>query len=579
VDVQIILVAVIYFLSAYLGILLAFKDTYISPVWPPVGVGFALIILLGVRSWPGITIGSLISYMLVFWLTKINFGTGSILSATMISAGNTLEILVGYYLLQRFVSVSDPFQKTNHTFIFLVISLVMCVIGSTVGTYALYINDFIKHDEILQKWFLWWVPNFASVLLFTPFILSLTRKFSFKLSRNHVIEILIFMVFLLSFGFLFSLNKLAATVEKSAPFLIIPFLLWLAFRFNLQTSMTGILATALSAIFFTTIASRGPFVLDSNENSIIILQIFIGMISCTAIVLSSTVYERSTAQRIITEFNETLEAKIRERTKELNDEISIRKKAEQKLKISNVRLRKANIELDNFVYRVSHDLRAPVASVLGLVNLAKSEKDLTNALMYFEMVGKSAEKQDKFIRDILDISRNVKLGIDRKKISFKKLVDETLEQLKYSDKNKKAETKLEVRGSIPFYSDPHRIQVILNNLISNSIRYSNGRSPVIDINVEVDNEIANISVKDNGLGIDKKYHKKVFEMFFRATDDNAGSGLGLYIVKESIQKLNGSVDIESEPGKGTIIHMKIPNLINRNDLTENKTENALEENT
>ncbi len=577
-DIRIILVAVVYFLSAYLGILLAFHDTYATPVWPPVGIGLAMMIILGPRTWPGIMIGSLISYMLLFWLTNISFGSGSILASTIISAGNTLEILVGYYLLQRFVSIQDPFQKTNHTFVFLLISLVMCLIGSTIGTYSFYINNYIQKDHIIQKWFFWWIPNVASVLLFTPFILSWSRGFNLKLTKNHIIEILLFIVLLTSFGILLNLNKLTDTVEKSAPFIAIPFLLWLAFRFNLQTSMAGILVTALSAIYFTTISDVGPFVLNSNENSIILLQIFIGVISITTIVLSSTVYERSVAEQTIKKFNETLEAKIKERTKELNDEIAIRKNAEQKLKDTNLRLTKANVELDNFVYRVSHDLRAPVASVLGLVNLAKNEKDQSILIKYFNMVGKSAAQQDQFIKDILDLSRNARLNIERKKISFKKLIDETLEQLKYSDKNKQVSTKLNMDGQVPFFSDPHRIQVIMNNLISNSIRYSNGKSPEIEININVDNDNANISVRDNGIGIDKKHHKKIFNMFYRATDNNAGSGLGLYIVKESIDKLKGSIELDSELGRGTTVNMKIPNLMNGNhpvNGTESLTEKQI----
>jgi signal transduction histidine kinase len=132
------------------------------------------------------------------------------------------------------------------------------------------------------------------------------------------------------------------------------------------------LITALSAIYIT-INGYGPFVLDSNENSILILQIFISVISITSIILSSTVFERHDAQLTIQKFNETLEARIDERTKALNDEILFRKRAEDKLKVTNRQLRKANVELDNFVYKVSHDLRAPIASVLGLVNLAKKE--------------------------------------------------------------------------------------------------------------------------------------------------------------------------------------------------------------
>ncbi len=576
-DIRIILVAVVYFLSAYLGILLAFHDTYTFPVWPPVGIGLAMVILLGPRTWPGIMIGSLISYMLLFWLTNISFGSASILASTIISTGNTLEILVGFYLLQRFVSVRDPFQKTSYTFIFLVISLAMCVIGSSIGTYSFYINNYIKQDQIIQKWFFWWVPNVASVLLFTPFILSWSRGFTLKLTKNHIIEILLFFILLSSFGVLLSLHKLTNTVEKSAPFIAIPFLLWLAFRFNLQTSMTGILITALSAIYLTTIAETGPFMLDTNENSIILLQIFIGVISITTIILSSTVHERSVAEQTIKKFNETLEVKIKERTKELNDEIVIRKNAEQKLTDTNFQLSKANVELDNFVYRVSHDLRAPIASVLGLVNLAKNENDMSILLKYFNMVGKSAQQQDQFIKDILDLSRNARLEIERKKISFKKLIDETLEQLKYSDKQKQVSTKLNLSGPVPFFSDPHRIQVIMNNLISNSIRYSNGKSPEIEISIDVDPKTASIAIKDNGIGIDKKHHKKIFDMFYRATDNNAGSGLGLYIVKESIDKLNGSINLDSELGKGTTVYMRIPNLVNGRYL-KSQEENLAPEN-
>jgi signal transduction histidine kinase len=561
-DVRIILVAVVYFISAYIGILLAFHDTYTWPVWPPVGVGLAMIILLGPRTWPGIMIGSLISYMLVFWLTNINFGTGAIFSSTLISIGNTLEILAGYFLLRLYVNISDPFRKTGHTFIFLIMSLIMCLIGSSIGTYALYFNGFISRQQILTKWFFWWVPNVASMLMFTPFILSWTRGFKIKLTRNHIIEIVIFTLLISSFIILLNLQKLTTTVEKSTPFLVIPFLLWLAFRFNLQTAITGILITALSAIYLTTIIGTGPFVLDSNDNSIILLQIFIGVISITTIVLSSTVYERTEAQSTIRKFYDTIETKIKERTKALNDEISFRKKAEQKLKITNHRLRKANVELDNFVYRVSHDLRAPIASVLGLVHIARNEKNPENITKYFAMIEKSAVQQDRFIKDILDLSRNARLEIDNKKISFGQLIDETFEQLKYSDKEKNIEKKITLKDDIPFYSDPHRLQVILNNLISNSIRYSNGKKPLLEIDIDVNSENAAISVKDNGIGIDKTHHKKIFNMFYRATDNNAGSGLGLYIVKESMDKLKGTINLDSEPGKGTTVSLMIPNLQN-----------------
>ena len=562
-DLKIIFTAVVYFSSAYLGLILAFQDPFTSPVWPPVGVGFALILILGPRVWPGITIGSLLAYMLVFWLNKVEISLATIQASTIIAAGNTIELLIGYLLIEKFIKNDDPFKKTNDSFIFLLIALVMCLIGSSFGTYSLYLNDVVGHQEFIQTWFFWWIPNVASVLLFTPFILSWKRRFRLRTSKSKIFEFILFMICLLIFVTVLNNQQLGSTIEKSLPFLVIPFLLWLAFRFNLQTSMAGILITALSAIYFT-VNGIGPFVLETNENSILILQIFIGVISITSIVLSSTVFERTVAQNTIKKFNETLESKIEERTRELNEEILFRKNAEEKIKVANEQLQKTNIELDNFVYKVSHDLRAPIASVLGLVNLAKRENKLDVLREYFNMIGKSAEQQDLFIKDILDLSRNSRLSVNRDKISWEELINDTFDNLKYSVKDKRIEKIINIRGKSSFYSDQRRIKVIFNNLISNSIRYANGKDPKVEIDINVSKSIADITIADNGIGIEKPHQKKVFEMFYRATDSNVGSGLGLYIVKESVERLNGQIILNSEKGQGTKFNISLPNLRNDN---------------
>jgi signal transduction histidine kinase len=562
-DIKIILTAVIYFSSAYLGLILAFHDPFTSPVWPPVGVGFALILLLGPRVWPGITIGSLLAYMLVFWLNKVEISMATIQASTFIAAGNTIELLIGYFLLKKFIRNDDPFKKTNDSFIFLLIALVMCLLGSSFGTYSLYLNRVVDQQKFIQTWFFWWIPNVASVLLFTPFIVSWQRGFRIRASKAKVFEFILFMTCLFIFVGVLNNQQLGSTIEKSLPFLVIPFLLWLAFRFNLQTSMAGVLITALSAIFFT-INGTGPFVLETNENSILILQIFIGVISITSIVLSSTVFERTVAQDTIRKFNETLESKIEERTRELNDEILYRKNAEEKIKVANEQLQKTNIELDNFVYKVSHDLRAPIASVLGLVNLAKKENVLDVLREYFNMIGKSAEQQDLFIKDILDLSRNSRLVVNKDKIHWEELLNDTFDNLKYSVKDKKIEKIINIKGRSTFYSDQRRIKVIFNNLISNSIRYANGKDPKVEIDINVNKSIADITIADNGIGIEKPHQKKVFEMFYRATDSNVGSGLGLYIVKESVERLNGHIELNSEKGHGTIFNISLPNLRTEN---------------
>jgi signal transduction histidine kinase len=170
-------------------------------------------------------------------------------------------------------------------------------------------------------------------------------------------------------------------------------------------------------------------------------------------------------------------------------------------------------------------------------------------------------QQDAFIREILDQSRNSRLEVKKEGILFEPLIEETFNQLKFATSTGTAVEKIiHVKQSGAFYSDRWRLKVILNNIISNSIRYRNGRDPVIKVDVAIDDHKAIVEIEDNGRGIPSEHIDKVCQMFYRATDDGAGSGLGLYIVKETIHKLRGNIQIESMEGKGTKVKLEIPEL-------------------
>jgi len=299
--------------------------------------------------------------------------------------------------------------------------------------------------------------------------------------------------------------------------------------------------------------------MDSSHYSLLMLQIFIGVFCISTIVLTTTVQERQEAQKSVEQFNERLEATVAERTKELHEEIRIRKNAEQKTKSTNKQLRKTNQELDSFVYSVSHDLRAPISSVLGLLNLAKSEKDQQMLQRYLEMMSKSVTQQDLFIKDILNLSRNSRLELNQTEINFDEMISDIFEQLRYIN-HQEVDKSINIEQQAPFFSDESRLKVVFNNLISNAIRYHNGNKPKVEVDIQVKPKYAYISVKDNGIGIAKEHLNNVFKMFYRATDTNHGSGLGLYIVKETIEKLSGSVKIKSEQRQGTEVLLKIPTL-------------------
>ncbi|MTI41015.1 PAS domain-containing sensor histidine kinase [Fulvivirga lutimaris] len=241
-------------------------------------------------------------------------------------------------------------------------------------------------------------------------------------------------------------------------------------------------------------------------------------------------------------------------------DITERKIAENKIQQNNEELQQINQELDRFVYSASHDLRAPIASLLGLVNLLKkTEHD--EVLQLAKLQEKSLHRLDYFIQDIVDYSRNKRLKIEICKIDFKKEFDATFELLNYMDNVSKIKRNFCIEGDMDFYSDPFRIKIIFNNLISNAIKYADMSKPepYININIKIEKDHARISVKDNGEGVDENAKKRIFEMFFRASEKGSGSGLGLYIVRESIDKLNGNIEVNSTRYEGTEFIIMLPN--------------------
>jgi PAS domain S-box-containing protein len=234
-------------------------------------------------------------------------------------------------------------------------------------------------------------------------------------------------------------------------------------------------------------------------------------------------------------------------------DITTQKRVEEELKVRN-------IELDNFVYKVSHDLRAPLSSVLGLVNLAQIDGNDDSLAEYIKLIGQKVQQLDHFISDVLSHSKNLKLDVKIEKINLKKLIDETYTDLNYLKGADQIKKEIVIEGG-DFYSDPWRIGEILRNLVSNSIKYRDfsRTDPEIKIKISVEEDKASILFTDNGIGISSANLNKIFEMFYRASIQSDGSGLGLYIVKNAVDKLGGQLKVSSELGKGTTFELSLPN--------------------
>jgi len=226
-------------------------------------------------------------------------------------------------------------------------------------------------------------------------------------------------------------------------------------------------------------------------------------------------------------------------------------------------LMKINKELDSFVYSVSHNLRAPLRSVMGLINVARMEDEKRGNPFneYFNMIENSMHKLDETLKEILDYSRNSRQELSLETIDIRQLLDDNLEKMQFMPGSSDINKEIEMRQDSDFYSDKYRISVIFNNLISNAIKYYDPgkEQPSLKITIDVTKERAHLEFQDNGIGIDRQYQDKIFNMFFRATQSSEGAGLGLYIVQEAVEKLKGTIVIKSEIRKGTTFTIEIPN--------------------
>jgi signal transduction histidine kinase len=221
-------------------------------------------------------------------------------------------------------------------------------------------------------------------------------------------------------------------------------------------------------------------------------------------------------------------------------------------------LEKTNDELNRFIYSISHELRAPLVSVIGIVNLVKMEDLFHSSGEYWGLIETCSNKLDYYIQKTLQYYKNNKVASDLTSIDFSDLISQLITLYAYTDK----ETNfiVDIDQSITFIGDAFRIEVILGNLISNAINYQKVNEPnkTVTIKVHVNADLAEISVQDNGIGILNEHLEKIFSQFFKGKNHH-GSGLGLFIVKEALTKVNGNITVNSAYEEGTTFKITIPN--------------------
>lgn len=393
-------------------------------------------------------------------------------------------------------------------------------------------TGYIAFDLYNRIYYSWPLLSFSALLALTSFILNrIGYYFPAKLTLGLSVNICIF---------IFSSIE---PVETGLSFLFIICALGAISTLGIEQKKLAFVFVLLPIVLFvfSVVVDVDLFTRKSFDQQYIRVNMIINFLSTFAAAILIIFFLLS--------LNHHSESALRENEKRLHEK--------------NDELIKVNKELDRFVYSASHDLRSPISSVRGLINVVKLTGIPPDTKTYVDMMDKKLISLNKFIEDIVLYSRNTRVGIKTENIRLKELVGDSLMDLQYYPGSDKVDVQLNIPDHITLESDPTRLRIVLANLLSNAFKYANPAvdNPYIVITASETNTGIEISIRDNGTGIDAQYLPQIFEMFFQANDKSEGSGLGLYIVKETLEKIHGDIRVQSELKQGTEFIVSLPKTI------------------
>jgi PAS domain S-box-containing protein len=256
---------------------------------------------------------------------------------------------------------------------------------------------------------------------------------------------------------------------------------------------------------------------------------------------------------------EKLARTMRKAKEELEKQVQLRTR---ELQVSNTALTQAKAELNTFLYRASHDLRGPLCSIEGLLGLARVEENPLEQRQYLELMQQMVRKLNRMLESLLSYTLNTHNSLTTERVDFESVVTRTLDSLRDLRGFERVKVQTHIETATPFYSDAERLFSILKSEIGNSITFQNYalEEPAVTIWITCSPGEAAIVVDDNGVGIAEENLDAVFRMFTRSSSQSTGSGLGMYIVKQTVERLGGRISLQSREGKGTQVSVQLPNL-------------------
>lgn len=567
--ISILILALIYFLSAKVGQFLSILPGNVTPIWPPSGIALAAIILYGYQMWPGILIGSILGATwaldVTSWITIIK----TLYIGSIIAVGVTLQGLAGGYLIKKYIPTGQIFRKPINIIKFFILSVLSCIIGSTVGATTIAFFGFGDWEHYLTIWTTWIVGDSAGILTFTPFILVWFKKPLFKLTSSSLYEIVLLITLLLIS------TRLIIDLPYNLAYLFIPFLTWGAFRFGLHGATFTLLAISLIADTIT-IYGYGPFVHSARNEALIGVQFYIAVVGLTGLIMASLLEQ-------LEEYRQNLEEKIKEKTLDLEKTSHKLKDVQHKSivqdKLSSLGLITAGIAHEiknplNFVNNFSElsidILKDLTKSLQSNGSLQPSENESLHLLHEnINSIFEQGKKADNIIQMLLSLGSSVQRSF--RSVDIHQFLDESINLTYYAFKvkssisvviEKKYDKTLPLIHVVP--EDITRVFInVLNNafyaLEDKQNQVHGDYSPCLIVTTKNLGNICEIIIHDNGVGLREKDSADIFTPFYTTKAPGIGVGLGLSISHDVIAiEHGGKLFFRSEEGVYTEFVIELP---------------------
>jgi signal transduction histidine kinase len=503
----------VYFVTARLGLSFATVGKSVTLVWPPTGLSLAILFVHGRQLWPGVALGA-------FAVNALTPGVPPLVAAGM-ALGNTAEAVLGATLLRQ--SGFEPSLRRVGDVLRLVLlgGMVASAASALVGTVSLRLGGVLPAGRIPATLRVWWTGDLMGALVVAPLVLSARDLLVSRPRGWRLIEGLGLLLITIA-GSVLAFRQPALHVSYFPPHMLFPVLLWAALRFGPRGVAWANLAVAVVSVW-ATVNQLGPFARPSLNESLLLLQTFVGMMMLTALVLGAAAAERA-------------------------DAVQAR---------------------EDFISIASHELRTPLTPLT--LQLDRLRRMLNRNELGVPEVGKlqaSLERQTTrlttLVEILLDITRlrTGPMKLKRERVDLSALARETVEGLADQLRQARSEVQLETAGPIEGLWDRVRLQQAITNLLTNAIKYGEGKPIEVKVARDDAGQWAHIVIKDHGPGIQKRDQVRLFKRFERlpsaAGNAGGGLGLGLYITREIIEAHGGTVKVDSRPGAGAIFTCALP---------------------